>query len=145
MRQVLLAHAVPLHRGHHLDDDAGAHEAVHAVDGRHGADHPVGQRYRLLAPPERRQDQQVTAEPVLDPGGFVRGADGEDVRAQAGGLVSEALVAEAVPVALADGDQPRKLLGHLLVVCPPARGVDVERERHGRSRNLSRGCGVSEV
>lgn len=145
MRQVLLADTVPLHRGHHLDDDTGAHEAVHAVDGRHRADDTVGQRYGLLAPPERRQDQQIAAEPVLDPGGLVRGADGEDVGAEAGGLVREPFVAEAVAVALADGDKTRELLGHLLVVCPPARGVDVERERHGRSRNLSRGCGVSEV
>lgn len=57
VRQVLFAHAVPLHRGHHLDDDTGAHKAVHAVDGRHGADDAVGQRNGLLAAPERRQDQ----------------------------------------------------------------------------------------
>ena len=62
-----------------------------------------------------------------------------------GGLVRQPLVAEAVAVALADRDEPRELLGHVLVVRPPARGVDVERERHGRTWNLSRGCGVSEV
>lgn len=143
--QVLLAHTVPLHGGHDLDDDTGAHEAVDAVDRRHRADDPVGQRYRLLAPSERRQHEQVAAEPVLDPRGLVRRAHGQDVRAHTGGLVREPLVAEAVAVALADGDEPRELLGHVLVVRPPACGVDVERERHGRTWNLSRGSGVSEV
>ena len=60
-------------------------------------------------------------------------------------VLGEALVAEAVAVALADRDQSRELLLHVLVMRPPARGVDVERERHGRTWNLSGGCGVSKV
>ncbi|GAA3123115.1 hypothetical protein GCM10017687_41450 [Streptomyces echinatus] len=145
LRQLVLADAVPLHRGHHLDDDTGTHEAVDAVDRRHRAHHPVGQRYGLLAAPVRGQYQQVTAEPVLDARGLVRGADGEQVGTEPRGLLREPFVPEAVAVALADRDESRELLLHVLVVRPPARGVDVERERHGRTRNLSRGWGGSEV
>jgi hypothetical protein len=145
LREFLLADAVSLHRGHHLDDHTGAHEAVHAVDGRHRADDPVRQRNGLLTAAVRRQHQQVTAEPVLDPGGLVRRADGEDVRAQPRRLLRQPLVPEAVAVALADRDEPGELLGYAHVMRPPARGVDGERERHGRTWNLSGGCGVSEV
>src|SRR5690606_12927216 len=95
--------------------------------------------------PVGSQDQQVTAEPVLHPGGLVRRADGQQVRAQPCDLLCQPLVAEAVAVALADRDQPGELLLHVLVVRPPARGVDVERERHGRTWTLSRGCGVSGI
>ncbi len=140
LRQVLLADPVPLHRGHHLDDHTRAHEAVHAVHGRHRAHDPVGQRHRFLAPPVGREHQQIAAEEVLDPGCLVRGAHGQYVRAQPRGLLRQPLVPEAVAVALADRDQPGELLLHVLVVRPPARGVDVEGERHGRTWNLSRGC-----
>ncbi len=107
------------------------------VHGRHGPDDTVGQRHRLLAAPERRQHQQVTAEPVLDAGGLVRGADREDVGAEADGLVGQPLVAEAVSVALADRhDAGGELVENGFLVRPPARGVDVQGERHGRSGTL---------
>ncbi len=147
--ELLLLDAVALHRAHALDDDPGAHQGVHAVHGRDGADDPVGQRHRLLAPPERREHQQITAEPVLDPGRFVGGADREDVGAEADRLVGQPLVAEAVPVALADRYEPGELVEHGFLVRPPARGVDVQGERHGRSGTflvaavVSEGCGAS--
>lgn len=117
---------------HALDDDAGAHQRVHPVDGGDGPDDAVRERYGLLTAPERGQDQQVAAEPVLDPGRLVGRPDGEGVGSEADRLVGEALVAEAVAVALADGYETGELVDHGLLVRPPARGVDVEGERHGR-------------
>ncbi len=94
--------------------------------------------------PEGGQHEQITAEVVLHAGRFVRRPHGEEVGAEPGRLLGEALVAEAVTVAFADRDEPRELLQNALLVCPPARGVDVEGERHGRARNLSRGCDAVE-
>lgn len=131
--ELLLLDAVPPHRAHALDDDPGAHQGVHPVHRRHGTDDPVGQGHRLLTPPERREHQQIAAEPVLDPGCFVGGADRERVGTETDRLVGQPFVAEAVPVALADRYEPGELIEHGFLVRPPARGVDVQGERHGRS------------
>ena len=50
--------------------------------------------------------------------------------------VYEPLVAEAVTVALADRDNAGELVDHALLVRTPARGVDVQSERHGRVRTF---------
>lgn len=134
--ELLLLDAVALHRAHALDDDPGAHQGVHPVHGGHGPDDAVGQRHRLLAPAERGEDQEVAAEPVLDAGRLVGGPDGEHVGAEADGLVGQPLVAEAVSVALADRDETGELVEDGFLVRPPARGVDVQGERHGRSGTL---------
>lgn len=142
LAEVLLGDSVAAHRAHALDDHPGPHQTPDPVQRGHRADDPVGQRHRVLAPPERGEDEQVAAEPVLDAGGLVRRSHGQDVGAHAGRLLAEPLVAEAVAVALADRDQSGESVLDLLLVRTPARGVDVERERHARPEPLLRSCVV---